>query len=61
MKNLLCKLGFHHPDKYRYLTVRKTRGQHKWHTNYVVCRRCGKRIATFGVNKRPPEGEEVGQ
>lgn len=58
MKNLLCKLGFHHPDKYRYLTVRKTRGQHKWHTNYVVCRRCGKRIATFGVKKRPPEGEE---
>ena len=51
-KNLLCKLGIHKPAKYVYHRVRKTNGKHKWHTNYIVCERCGKRLRAFGIEKR---------
>lgn len=56
MKNILCKLGFHEPDKLRYITVHKERKlgkhRHKYHRNYEVCKRCGKRLATFSKKKR---------
>ena len=52
MVNLLCKLGVHAPDKYKYLQAHKIKGRHKWHRNYVVCRRCGKRVITFSVMKQ---------
>lgn len=55
MKPFLCKLGFHKPANTTYLRVRKCRhnynGSHKWHRNYVICRRCGKRLATFAIQK----------
>lgn len=45
-KPILCKLGFHRADKYRYETVtRKHQNGKKYRRNYVVCKRCGKRIA----------------
>lgn len=45
--NVLCKLGLHKTDPYRYIVVRKCNGRHKWHTNYAVCVRCGKRVQTL--------------
>lgn len=44
---LLCSLGFHKPDKYNILVERRQKGKHKWHKNYVVCERCGKRLYSF--------------
>lgn len=44
-KNLLCKLGLHEPDMTRYVTITRRRSERhggKYHTNYIVCRRCGK-------------------
>ena len=49
---LLCKLGFHKPNKYIYQRIRKINGKHKWHTNYVICERCAKRIRAFGIERR---------
>ena len=57
MKNVLCKLGIHKPDKYRYYRVRKRNGSHKWHTNYIFCARCGKRLRMFSVEKRKAGAE----
>lgn len=54
-RNILCKLGIHKTDNTRYLVVYKTRGRHKWHRNYAICERCGKRLASFGVRKRKEE------
>lgn len=56
MKNLLCKMGIHKPEKYSYHRVRKINGKHKWHTNYIVCERCGKRLRAFGIEKRRDAG-----
>lgn len=50
--SVLCKLGFHKPDKTMHLKVYKQVGRHKWHRNYVVCSRCGKRIAFLSVNRK---------
>lgn len=58
MKNILCMIGFHQPDRYRYLVVRRHRGRHKWHRNYVVCRRCGKLIRTFSVQHKREDGRQ---
>ena len=49
--SILCKLGFHKPDMGVYLRVKRKNGKHKWHRNYVICRRCGKAVYTFAVNK----------
>lgn len=49
--NLLCKLGFHKADKTTYLQVKKQRGNHKWHRNYAVCKRCGKRLHLISNKK----------
>ena len=52
MKKILCKLGFHVPDKYRYMKVtRYHRNGKKYHRNYVVCERCGKMLHTFAKIK----------
>ena len=50
--NILCKLGFHKPDKERYQIVYRKVGRHKWHRNYVVCSRCGKRIAFVSLHHK---------
>lgn len=52
MRPLLCKLGWHKPAKEFYIRVRKTNGKHKWHTNYVICARCGKRLRAFGIRRQ---------
>lgn len=44
MKNILCRLGFHKPDKYHYVTYIKSNGKRSWRVNYAVCERCGKRL-----------------
>lgn len=49
--NILCKFGLHKPDPNIYHVVRKRNGRHKWHTNYIVCLRCGKRLRSFGIQK----------
>ena len=51
MKNILCKLGFHKSDKYRFIRVNCRNGKHKWHKNYAVCIRCGKRLARLSIGK----------
>lgn len=51
MKNLLCKLGIHKPAKDFFIIAHKVNGKHKWHRNYVVCERCGKRLQTFAFRK----------
>ena len=47
MLRILCKLGFHKPDTIRYIRVDKQKGNHKWHRNYQVCKRCGKKLKPF--------------
>lgn len=42
---LLCRLGLHSPCKTEYIEVTRRRSDRhggKYHTNYIVCRRCGK-------------------
>lgn len=51
MKHILCKLGFHKIDRYKYIRVHYRNGKHKWHKNYVICQRCGKRMWRFGIKK----------
>lgn len=52
MKPLLCKLGLHQKDKYRYYVVKKKRHGRKWyHRNYFYCKRCGKLLAPFAKRK----------
>lgn len=51
-KPILCKLGFHRTDKYRYeIVTRQHKNGKKYHRNYIICVRCGKRISTFAVGK----------
>ena len=49
--SMLCKIGLHKPDNYNYLIVRFQKGRHKWQRSYVICERCGKRIASFRRRK----------
>lgn len=42
--NIFCKIGLHKADKDHYLRVEKQKGSHKWHRNYEVCKRCGKKL-----------------
>ena len=52
MKNIFCKLGFHKSFEYGYEKVtRKHKNGKKYHRNYVVCARCGKRLATLAKQK----------
>lgn len=51
MKSLLCKLGIHKPIKDYYIVSRRVNGKHKWHRNYIVCERCGKRLEWFAIRK----------
>lgn len=44
---VLCWVGLHTPDKHYTVTERRQRGKHKWHKNYVVCKRCRKRLYSF--------------
>lgn len=52
MKNILCKLGFHKVNKFKFVKVYKQRGKHKYHRNYQVCDRCGKLLSPFGFKKK---------
>lgn len=52
MKNILCKLGFHKVNEFKFLRVEKRRGKHKYHRNYFFCERCGKRITPFAWAKK---------
>lgn len=54
--NILCKLGFHKPSKTEYIQVtkyRKRSGCHgnKYHRNYQLCERCGKRLDKFAFKE----------
>ena len=52
MKNILCRIGLHKPDKFRYLVSTSVhKNGKKYHRNYVICERCGKRIATIARKK----------
>lgn len=53
MKNIFCRLGFHRPNKYKYIKVtrRHTNGK-KYHRNYVFCEKCGKRLYSFRTQKK---------
>lgn len=44
---LLCWLGCHKPDIYNPVVEKRQKGKHKWHKNYIVCERCGKRLYSF--------------
>ena len=53
MKNILCMLGFHKPDETTYIeetryhnSGKKHHGK-KYHKNYLVCKRCGKKLRSF--------------
>lgn len=50
-KPLLCWLGIHKPDKYKYLRVKRWHfgGRKMYHRNYAICERCGKRLCTLSV------------
>lgn len=52
MKNILCKLGFHKVNEFKFVRVKKQRGKHKYHRNYFFCDRCGKRITPFAWAKK---------
>lgn len=52
MKNILCKLGFHSPDKYEYIVVtRRHKNGKKYHKNFIICKKCGKRLRSFAKRK----------
>ena len=59
MKSLLCKLGFHKPDNDKYERVvryhRTYKKGKKYHRNYVICKRCGKRLGILTFEKRRPK------
>lgn len=63
MKSLLCRFGLHKADKNGYVRVEKSRqgkrGTHKWHTNYAVCKRCGKLL--FRVKLTEKVGDTNGK
>lgn len=50
-KPFLCKIGLHKMDRHRYEFARVHNGRHKWHRRYIICQRCGKRLAMFGIKK----------
>lgn len=51
-KPILCKLGFHRADKDRYEKVtRRHQNGKAYHRNYVVCKRCGKRLYPISKGK----------
>lgn len=52
MKNILCKLGFHKADNFKFVKVYKQRRNHKYHRNYQVCVRCGKLLSPFAFKKK---------
>ena len=52
MKNILCKLGFHKADNFKFVKVYKQRRNHKYHRNYQVCERCGKLLNPFAFKKK---------
>ena len=57
-KPILCKLGFHQADKYKYEQVtRRHQNGKKYHKNYVICKRCGKRLRSFSVGKEGKNDE----
>lgn len=58
MKPALCKLGFHKQDKTMYLLVKKRSRFGKWHKNYVICERCGKRLFSFAIQKMRRDHED---
>ena len=51
-KPILCKLGFHREDKdiYREVTRYHQNGK-AYHRNYIICKRCGKRLYPFSKKK----------
>lgn len=60
MKPLLCRLGLHSPCKTEYIEVTRRRSDRhggKYHTNYIVCRRCGK--LCYRMRRRSAYGFEV--
>ena len=48
----LCKLGIHASDRYRYVSVSKRRGRHRWIRNYCFCRRCGRRLYLMSLRRK---------
>lgn len=56
--SLMCKIGLHKPDESKYAVVRRQKGRHKWHRNYVICERCGKPIASISFHKKRLPGEK---
>ena len=51
---ILCKLGFHKEDGYRYMVeTRYHKNGKKYHRNYCFCRRCGKKMHLFDFDKKP--------
>lgn len=51
MKNILCRLGFHKPDKYHYVTYIKSNGKRSWRANYAICERCGKELGKIRLDE----------
>ena len=56
MLKILCKLGFHDWDTQQYIQVKRQKGKHKWHRNYHVCTRCGKKKLLTGMWTNSREG-----
>lgn len=52
--NILCKLGIHKENRYRYMVEhRRHKNGKKYHRNFCFCERCGKKIRAFRFDKRP--------
>lgn len=51
MKNILCRLGFHKPDKYHYVTYIKSNRKRSWRANHAVCERCGKELGKIKLDE----------
>jgi hypothetical protein len=43
-KPILCRLGFHKPDRLNPVYTTIVKGRHKWRTTHIVCSRCGKKL-----------------
>lgn len=52
MKNIFCMIGLHRLDQNRYLiATRYHKNGKKYHKNYFICERCGKKLGSFAKVK----------
>ena len=55
-RHILCRLGLHKPDRNNMVSRMNRKGRHKWRTNHIACKRCGKLLYRVTWDSRSPKG-----